>query len=86
MNFDPGVLLGRQNSEGCKKNYNDFSYTVWPSAMKFDRISGPANRQLFPEFGELWAGVPRYHAATCISHSLMHLLLLTFTFMSKRAL
>jgi len=27
-------------------------------------------RNLFPEFRELWSGVPWYHAATCISRSL----------------
>jgi len=32
-----------------------------------------ANRHLFPEFGELWSGVPQNHTATCISPSLMQL-------------
>jgi len=35
---------------------------------------GLAIRHLFPKFGELWSGVPRYHMATCNSLSLMHLL------------
>ena len=43
--------------------------------MKFGSIRSLDIRRLFPEFGELWSGVPRYHAATCISPSLMHLLL-----------
>jgi len=36
---------------------------------------GLAIRHVFPKFGELWSGVPRYHIATCNSPSLMHLLL-----------
>jgi len=62
----PRGPLGRQNSR--------FSYIVRPSAMKFGSVRGITNRHLCLEFRELWsAGVPRYHAATCISLSLLHL-------------
>jgi len=50
---------------------------------KFSTIRSLAKSHLFPEFCELWSGVVRYHAATCISPSLMHLFcyfLLFFTF------
>jgi len=39
VNFAPGVPLGRQNTEGCKKVVTLFSYIVWRSAMKFDMMS-----------------------------------------------
>jgi len=46
--------------------------------MKFGSLNGLASRDLFPEFGELfgelWSSVPQYHAVTCVSHLLMHLL------------
>ena len=51
--------MGRQITEGCKKTLvTFFSYTVWPSAVKFGSVGGRANRHLFPEFGELRSWVP----------------------------
>ena len=42
--------------KGVNKFVTLFSYTVWPSAMKFGSVSGLANRNLFPEFCKLWSG------------------------------
>jgi len=47
--------------------------TLLLEMTKFSTIMGLAKSHLFPEFCELWSGVLRYHAATCISPSLMHL-------------
>jgi len=65
MNF--GLLFWEQ-----KFMTADISHTSCRSATKFGSF---ANRYLFPEFAELWsARLTRYHAATCVSPSLMHLL------------
>ena len=45
----------------------DISHASCRSATTFRNVGVLARRHLFPEFGEL------YHAATCISPSLMHL-------------
>jgi len=58
----------------------NISYTSCCGATKFGRVRDLANWYLFSEFPELWSRVPRYHVATCISPSLMHL------FMVKTAL
>ena len=52
------VPLGLQNTEGCKKIVTLFSYTVWPSSMKFGTVSGLTNGHLFPEFSEVWPTFP----------------------------
>ena len=51
----------------------NISYTSCCGATKYDRVRDLANWYLFSEFPELWSGVPRYHVATCISPSMMHL-------------
>jgi len=43
------------------------------STTKFGNVGGLPNQDSFPKFRELWSGVPWYHAATCISPSLIHL-------------
>jgi len=43
------------------------------SATKFGRVRGLANQNLFPNFANIGRWVPWYHAATCISPSLIHL-------------
>jgi len=45
---------------------------------KFGSVRGLAIQHLFPKFGELnfGPGVPRHHATTCISPSLMHLFII----------
>jgi len=48
------------------------------SATKVGSIRGLANGHLFPEFGVLCPEVRPYHAATCVSPSLMHVSIFFF--------
>ena len=42
---------------GAKFFHNDISHIFCRSASKFGSVGGLANRNLFPEFRELWSGV-----------------------------
>jgi len=59
VNFGSVVPLGTEIVKGVKNFFVTlFSYIVWPSAMKFGSVRGLANRNLFPEFRELWSECP----------------------------
>jgi len=60
LGWTSGYFPGEQNI-----STTDISHTCSRSATKFGNVGGLANRNLFPEFRELWSRDPV--ASTCIS-------------------
>jgi len=68
-----GVLLGHQNTEGCKKICNAFLVHSLSQGDKMWQRYGSGQLTLIPQiWWTLIPGSPQYHATTCTSPSLTH--------------